>query len=183
MRKERRKKVSPSRALTHTRTSKTAASDVNDPPLLPPSTVSSELRRGRVPTLASNSSQVIRPPTPIVYPPTQLAATLCHEAPLTWGCRGHVRLSCGWPPADRSSGASSRRRRRIYHRLTWRWCRRCCCSPMVPSISSFCRQEGEAWGSGKAKTKTAFTIDLEISQCLEIKKYRYKIIDFFGKAL
>lgn len=55
----------------------------------------------------------------------------------TWGCRGHVRLSCGWPLVDRSSGASSRRQRRIYHKLTWS-CRHCCCSPMAPSISSFC---------------------------------------------
>lgn len=58
---------------------------------------------------------------------------------LTWGCRGHVRLSCGWPPVDRSFGASSRRQRRIYHKLTWSYLH-CCCSPMAPSISSFCIQ-------------------------------------------
>lgn len=58
---------------------------------------------------------------------------------LTWGCRGHVRLSCGWPLVDRSSGASSRRQRRIYYRLTWSY-PRCCCSPKAPWISSFCRQ-------------------------------------------
>lgn len=68
---------------------------------------------------------------------------------LTWGCRGHVRLSCGWPPADRSSGASSRRQRRIYHRLTWRCRHCCCCSPMAPSISSFCGQEEQCEAEGE----------------------------------
>lgn len=77
---------------------------------------------------------------------------------LTWGCRGHVRLSCGWPLVDRSSGASSRRQRRIYYRLTWSYLH-CCCSPMAPSISSFCsqgqseRRRGENTASATEKSR------------------------------
>lgn len=71
----------------------------------------------------------------------------------TWGCRGHVRLSCGWPLVDRSSGASSRRQRRIYYRLTWNY-PHYCCSPKAPSISSFCK-----WRIQNAiiSTKTVFS--------------------------
>lgn len=79
----------------------------------------------------------------------KLKPTDSRSVSLTWGCRGHVRLSCGWPPADRSSGASSRRQRRIYHRLTWRCRHCCCCSPMAPSISSFCGQEGQCEADGE----------------------------------
>lgn len=74
------------------------------------------------------------------FPLSSFVSVVFLSVCLTWGCRGHVRLSCGWPPVDRSSGAFSRRQRRIYHKTTWSYLH-CCCSLMAPSISSFCRQK------------------------------------------
>lgn len=100
-------------------------------------TFSSEVYRGQVQLLCQTLTDL----QSFHFCVSLLLLSLC----LTWGCRGHVRLSCGWPPVDRSSGASSRRRRRIYHKSTWRYLR-CCCSPKGPSISSFC-------GYGQRKTR------------------------------
>lgn len=104
-----------------------------------------------------------------------------HIVSFTWGCRGHVRLSCGWPPVDRSSGASSRRQRRIYYKLTWSYLR-CCCSPMDPSISSFCKRvQGERkQGENQKKHKKWITILWQKSNIVNIYCYFSILFMFFN---